>query len=642
MYTACRPTVLGLQRLAHGWTRLLGARLLPGAVVPWSPPWPPEVGAELWDQWRAALGPFDHFAVYQRRQSERAGLTLLLASQGKAHSVVKVRTEADDIAREQRALGRAWKYGPTTFAVPEPLGAGTGPAGFHWTAQRAVFDRPHRPESDPHPDMFAEIVEALGGKEEERDGQVPAHNDLTPWNVRRDVRGRTWIFDWEDTGHSPPGADRAYFCASAWAVLGQPMPHDLDPGAVRHVREWLTQRVETSRADQRVTDSQISALSSVVDAPTVLVANPSLDVYGADLQMALSVRALRERGSRVVVLSPSEGPLRAALTATGAEVEVLDYPVLRRAEATSLRGLARLAVQATRSLPRMAGALRHHDPDIVYVNTLTLPWWLATARLSRRRSLCHVHEAERALSPTVRRVLTVPLWLADTVVANSRSTWETAVEAMPSLAASARLVRNGVAPPDRAVARPIRTDPTALAVIGRLSERKGVLTALEAVALLRSRGRQITLEVCGTAFATNRAYRDLLMARAARPDLLGAVSFSGYVAPIWPVLERSDILLAPSQGESFGNAVVESQLALRPVVATDVNGHVETVVDEVTGLLVPVDDAVAFADAVERLIDHPELAARLVDTARSRAESEFGLERYGDEIVRAVADLAGR
>ena len=67
----------------------------------------------------------------------------------------------------------------------------------------------------------------------------------------------------------------------------------------------------------------------------------------------------------------------------------------------------------------------------------------------------------------------------------------------------------------------------------------------------------------------------------------GAVTFPGYCKPIWPHLAAADIVVQPSLREPFGNAVVEAQLSSRPVVATSALGHLESIDDEETGLLVP-------------------------------------------------------
>ena len=127
--------------------------------------------------------------------------------------------------------------------------------------------------------------------------------------------------------------------------------------------------------------------------PLVLIANPTFDRYGSDLQMLESVRALRTAGWRVVVTSPQAGPLAARLEELGAETLLVAYPIVRRADTTPA-GAARLAMAGAAALPRLRRLIREVAPDVVYVNTVTLPWWLVAARLARVPALCHVHEAE--------------------------------------------------------------------------------------------------------------------------------------------------------------------------------------------------------------------------------------------------------
>lgn len=369
------------------------------------------------------------------------------------------------------------------------------------------------------------------------------------------------------------------------------------------------------------------------------MANPSADVYGADLQLLESVAALRRRGWRVVVATPSPGPLLPRLAALGAEVDLLPFPVLRRAD-LSARGVAALVTGSPEALSRMRRMLRVVEPDVLYVNTITLPWWLLAGRAAGVPTVCHVHEAEARDRAVVRRMLAAPLSLADAIIVNSRTTLEVTAAAAPYLRRRLRLVLNGVRGPGTAPTPPPGRESFRLLVVGRISPRKAPDVALEATALLRAAGRSVELELCGTPGPGHQAFYDQLRRRAERVDLRGTVTFTGYQSPIWPALERSDALLAPSLGESFGNAVVESQLARRPVVATAVQGHLESVEDGTTGLLVPVQQPAAIAASVTRLIDHPDLGRRLALQGMRRAQARFGINRYGDEISSVLDDLA--
>lgn len=360
--------------------------------------------------------------------------------------------------------------------------------------------------------------------------------------------------------------------------------------------------------------------------------------------MKESVAGLVEHGWRVVVAAPSDGPLVEPLLDLGAEVRVLDFPVLRRA-AASPSGLTALALACVRALPRMRALLRRERPAIVYVNTVTLPWWLLAGRLAGVPTLCHVHEAEAADPPLVRKALALPLLLADAVVANSRSTEDVVLGSVPRLGARVRVIHNGVDGPPAALPAPPCTRregaPWQLAVVGRLSARKAPDVALEAVALLRRRGHDVQVSLYGTPGPGQETYVAGLHARADQPDLRGAVRFGGYCAPIWSALEGADVLVAPSLGESFGNAVVEAQLAGRPVVATAVQGHCETVADGETGLLVPPQDVGALADTLEELLGDIARADRLADAGRRSAVAHFGSDRYRSDIDAVVREAIG-
>jgi len=370
---------------------------------------------------------------------------------------------------------------------------------------------------------------------------------------------------------------------------------------------------------------------------TVLAVHPSPDGYGADLQLVQTVRALVDAGWRVVVVLPRPGPLVDRLRAAGAETELVAYPVLRKASASPL-ALARLLLAALAGLLRGLRLLRRVRPAALLVNTVTLPWWLLLGRLTRTPTLGYVHEAETSAGRLVRRALLAPLLLADVVIVISETVRLATIGVQPRLSGRIRLIYNGVPSAPAPLRPPQRSRPIRLAVVGRLSPRKAPHVALEAVRRIADR-QDVVVELAGTAFAGYEWYEAQLRRTAAGPDLAGRVVFSGYCSPVWPVLERADIVLAPSVQEPFGNVVVEAQLAGRPVVAAAAYGHLESVTDEETGLLVPPGDAAAMAAAVERLITEPALADRLAERARAEAHRRFAVPRYGREIVAVVESV---
>ena len=374
---------------------------------------------------------------------------------------------------------------------------------------------------------------------------------------------------------------------------------------------------------------------------TVLVAHPSADLYGSDLQLVESVTGLTAAGWEVVVVLPQDGPLSARLRAAGAAVEFLAVPVLRNSLLRSA-GLLGLPADTSRALPAMARRLRALDPAVVYVNTVTVPLWLVAARLSGRPALCHVHEAEDDAPRLVGVLLNAPLLLARTVVVNSNAASATLLRAVPALRRRTEVVHNGVAgPPEPLPPVPGAPGPRRVVLVGRLAPRKGTDVALEATALLRAEGRDVRLQLCGTVFPGYEWFEQQLRDRADRPDLAGAVEFAGYTSPTWPALEQADVVLVPSRAEPFGNTAVEAQLAGRPVIASAVQGLREIITSGETGLLVAPGDPGDLARAIAGVLDDAGLARSLATAGRQSALRRFSRQRY-QAAVTEVVERTGR
>lgn len=115
--------------------------------------------------------------------------------------------------------------------------------------------------------------------------------------------------------------------------------------------------------------------------------------------------------------------------------------------------------------------------------------------------------------------------------------------------------------------------------------------------------------------------------RSRQAGVADRIDFAGFVDPIEPLLASLDILVVPSLSESSPIVILEAQALGVPVIATNVGGIPEMVIDGVTGLLVPAQDPDALEAAVRRLLSEPELRDRIVDDARRRVELESTLER---------------
>lgn len=372
----------------------------------------------------------------------------------------------------------------------------------------------------------------------------------------------------------------------------------------------------------------------------VLVAHPYPDRYGADRMLVTAIRSLLDDGIEVLVRVPETGPLLEAFELHAIPCRVGAFPVLRKALLRPA-SLAHLWLGAPVAVLQMVRELRRERPDVVYVNTLTLPHWLLAARLAGIPSVCHVREAEEQLSGSLQRALVAPLRLATVLVGNSRGTVDWISRNAPGLAARTRVLYNGF---DFGVVEPMRArgGPLRLVLVGRLNARKGPDLAIDAVAQLTSCGYDVELVLVGDAFRGYEWYAEELRRRASDSGVAHRVRLTGFSADVASAYAGADVVIVPSRVEPFGNVAVEAMAAGRPVVAARTGGLPEIVTDGETGLLFEPGSTTGLVAAIRRLADDPDLSARLAAAGAASVRQRFALLQFASSFRQALDEAAVR
>lgn len=177
-----------------------------------------------------------------------------------------------------------------------------------------------------------------------------------------------------------------------------------------------------------------------------------------------------------------------------------------------------------------------------------------------------------------------------------------------------------------------------VAFVGRLLEDKGIRALIEAHRLLRQRGASIELLIAGTPDPANPASVSEQEAQAWGRE--PGVTWLGHVENIGDLWARACIAVLPSRREGLPKSLLEAAACGRPMVATDVPGCREVVLPDQTGLLVPVDDPGALAEAVAKLAGDPALRARYGAAARKLAVERFAAAAIGRQTVDLYRRLA--
>ena len=167
----------------------------------------------------------------------------------------------------------------------------------------------------------------------------------------------------------------------------------------------------------------------------------------------------------------------------------------------------------------------------------------------------------------------------------------------------------------------------------RLHKQKGHMFLLDAAVMIPE-----TVFV----LAGDGPERSTLETEAKKRGIGDRVLFLGQVADVTKLLASSDIFVLPSLYEGLPLSVLEAMAAGKPVVATDIGGTKEAVVNGVTGLLVPAGNSSELAVAIQKMISDTTMASRMGVAGKARAKARFSSGAMVSGVTRVYQELLGQ
>jgi len=174
----------------------------------------------------------------------------------------------------------------------------------------------------------------------------------------------------------------------------------------------------------------------------------------------------------------------------------------------------------------------------------------------------------------------------------------------------------------------------------RLLADKGVLEFVQAARLLRQRGCNARFVLVGTVDTANPTSFTDADVTAWVHD--GVVEWWGHRADMPQVLAATQLVVLPSYREGLPKILIEAAACGRAVVTTDVPGCRDAIDPGITGVLVPVRDAAALANAMETLIDNPLRCQAMGDAGRALAEKAFDVRQVVAAHLQIYQELIGK
>ena len=183
-------------------------------------------------------------------------------------------------------------------------------------------------------------------------------------------------------------------------------------------------------------------------------------------------------------------------------------------------------------------------------------------------------------------------------------------------------------------ARPAFRTPPVIGSMGRFVAKKGFNHYIEALSVLRARGVAFSA-ILGGEGEEAEALAELIT----RYQLQDVVTLSGWVQNKAAFFAGIDIFVLPSLHEPFGIVLIEAMSHGLPVISTASEGPREIMHDGSDGVLTPIGDREKLADAMQRLIADPALAASLGSAGAALVTKEYSMQAMAGRLKNALAAL---
>jgi FkbM family methyltransferase len=350
------------------------------------------------------------------------------------------------------------------------------------------------------------------------------------------------------------------------------------------------------------------------------------------------------------VVLPDRGPLAAALANTGAATIIAPYCwwcTTRDGQLTEAQKLQRVRQSGTSLMTDAVTDIRLVDPDIIWSQTMVIPWGAMVAATLRKPHLWYVTEfGERdhdfvffsPLAKILREIergsdliYTCSKAVAQELFADASDEHVRTLYCLPR-APNHQGVTSGQDDQYFHVPGAVK-----LGIFGTLVPQKGQEDILLAVADLTRRGRNVELLVAG--YESSPEYRRHLADIVVRHQLSDHVRFAGMLPDPYPAMRAVDIVVVCSRCEAFGRTAVEAMLLGKPVIYSNTGGFLETMVEGQTGLSYTPGDIDGLVEQLERLIANPSQRRVMGDFGRARATKLFSKDAFSGEVNRALRKL---
>ena len=368
----------------------------------------------------------------------------------------------------------------------------------------------------------------------------------------------------------------------------------------------------------------------------ILYLHAGAEMYGADKVLLELIKGLDRQEFEAHVILPNDGVLVEALRQVGAQVSVLDYPILRR-KYFNPKGIADYIRSYNFYAKQIALYAREHSIDMVHNNTAAVLEGIYLKRKLKLPLIWHVHEIivkPKAISDFINMLMGR---YADKIVTVSQAVANHIKQSPFIKDSQVEVIYNGV---DNAVYYPIDAssirekfdiaqDALVIGMIGRVNAIKGQNDFIEAVEPLLEKNEQAVAFLAGGVFPGEEWRLEELDKRIASSSVVSQIHRIDYYDKTSELYNMFDIFVLPSiKPDSLPTVVLEAMACSKPVVGYNNGGIAEMVIDDKSGCLVKPNRPQELSNAISLLLDSSEKREKFGRVGYQRQKELFSLESY--------------
>ena len=368
----------------------------------------------------------------------------------------------------------------------------------------------------------------------------------------------------------------------------------------------------------------------------ILYLHAGAEMYGADKVLLELIKGLDRKEFEAHVILPNDGVLVEALRQVGAQVSVLDYPILRR-KYFNPKGIADYIRSYNFYAKQIALYARERSIDMVHNNTAAVLEGIYLKRKLKLPLIWHVHEIivkPKAISDFINMLMGR---YADKIVTVSQAVANHIKQSPFIKDSQVEVIYNGV---DNAVYYPmdassirekfdIAQDALVIGMIGRVNAIKGQNDFIEAVEPLLEKNEKAVAFLAGGVFHGEEWRLEELDNRIASSSVVSQIHRIDYYDKTSELYNMFDIFVLPSiKPDSLPTVVLEAMACSKPVVGYNNGGIAEMVVDDKSGYLVKPNRPQELSNAISLLLDSSEKREKFGRVGYQRQRELFSLESY--------------